>query len=180
MSFARRGAPHEWLLRENTAQIVTARLKTVALMRAALVEAKVGVSHIRTALETTQAQLKRERNELETVQRRGRLAIEIGDAETARVAAQFERRYAERVAVLEQKASAQEAELMLADREVEEMTAQLRAMAGGADVSSPPPSVEEESPNPDALRREVDRAARESAAERQLDELKRRIRRREQ
>jgi hypothetical protein len=153
------------------------RLAALAMMREALVEAKMGVSQLRTALEATRAQLARERGELETVQRRGRLAAQINDAETVRVAAQFERRHSERIAVLEGKLSAQEAELELAEREVTEMASQLKAMAAGAgpagaSTAAPP---DDEPDAADSLRREVDRAARDAEAERKLAELKRRM-----
>lgn len=158
-------------------------------MREALVEAKVGVSQIRSALDATRAQLERERQELETVRRRGRLAGNVHDDETVRVAERFERKHADRVGVLERKAEAQAGELALAEGEVAEMTAQLKAMQAGvdplastgsagsgretepsdADPLAPP------GPGAEALRREVDRAAREGQAQRQLEELKRRM-----
>lgn len=152
----------------------------LAMMREALVEARVGVSQLRSALEKTRAQLARERTELETVRRRGRLAAEIHDEETVRIAARFEERHAERVAVLERKLAAQEAELALAEGEVEEMTATLRAMAAGIDPSGRPAApfaavADPVDPDYDALAREVERAAHEAQAERQLDELKRRM-----
>ncbi|HEX6534892.1 MAG TPA: hypothetical protein VF041_09845 [Gemmatimonadaceae bacterium] len=162
----------------------------LAMMREAIVEAKVGVSQIRDARELTRAQLERERTELDTVRRRGQLAATIHDEETVRVAARYEQRHAERVAVLERKLVSQGDELALAEREVEEMTAQLRAMAsggvppGGAMPAGAPAEGADagagaegdaERPSDDALRREVERAARESLASRQLEELKRRM-----
>src|SRR5215210_307284 len=103
----------------------------LATMREALIEARAGVSALRAGVEETRAQLVVERAELTTVQRRRRLAAEIGDAETVRVAEQFERRHTERVSVLERKLSAQEAEVALAERETAEMAAQLKAAAAG-------------------------------------------------
>lgn len=152
----------------------------LSMMRQALVEAKVGVAEIRAALEGTRAQLAREQRELETVRRRGRLAAEIQDEETVRIAAQFERRHLERVTVLERKIAAQEAELALSERELGEMTTQFRAMAAGVDPSlatEPPPPNGDPAPerDPDALRRDVERAAHEAKAQRQLEELKRRM-----
>lgn len=151
----------------------------LAMMREAVVEAKVGVSQIRAAIDTTRAQLQRERAELETVRRRGQLAAGIKDEETVRIAAQYERRHAERASVLERKLAAQEDELAIAEREVEEMTAQLRSMAAAPGGGSPPlaegPLSPAEEDDADALRRQVERAARESQAARQLEELKRRM-----
>jgi hypothetical protein len=148
----------------------------LAMMREAIVEAKVGVSQVRAAIDATRVHLGRERAELETVRRRGQLAAAIQDAETVRIATQYERRHAERVSMLERKLAAQEEELALAEREVEEMTAQLRSMAD-APVAPPPegPLSSAGADDADALRRQVERAARESQADRQLQELKRRM-----
>jgi hypothetical protein len=148
----------------------------LAMMRDAIVEAKVGVSQIRAALDATRAQLEHERHELETVRRRGRLAADIADQETVRVAAQFEQRHLARIDVLERKLAAQESELALAEREVKEMSSQFRAMASGAapTAAAMPPELDAE-PDLEALERAAARAARESAAERQLEELKRRM-----
>jgi hypothetical protein len=55
----------------------------------------------------------------------------VNDAETVAVAERFERQHAEKAAVLEAKLQAQEAELALAEREVEAMGVELRrAMSG--------------------------------------------------
>lgn len=158
----------------------------LAMMREALVEAKVGVARVRDAVATTRAHLEHERAELETVRRRGRLAAEIHDAETVDVAARFEKRHSERIGVLERKLAAQEAELALAERELDEMSDQFRAMAagGGAPPSSSTAPAGAAAPaegdaalesDLDALRRQSERTAREADAARQLEELKRRM-----
>ena len=162
----------------NLASSPEGRNAALGLMREALVEAKVGVSQLRTALERTREQLAREREELETVRRRRRLAAQINDVETVNVAERFERRHAERVAVLERKLAAQEAELQLAEREVAEMVGQFKAMAAGAPPGGAPTRVspdDEPDGAADALRRDIDRAARDAEAERKLAELKRRM-----
>lgn len=152
----------------------------LALMREAVIEARAGVSALRTDRDATRQQLMLERAELATVQRRGRLAADIGDTETVEIAARFERRHVERITVLERKLAAQEAELALADREAEEMAAQLKATADG--VASPAEStasMDSERASGDAgseLRRATDRLAHEAQAERQLAELKKRMR----
>jgi hypothetical protein len=159
------------------------RRAVVTLMREALVEARVGLSNIRAAAQATQAKLSAERAELDTVQRRGRMAAEISDQETVAVAAQYGRRHSERIAVLEKKLAAQQAELALADREVEEMTAQLKAVtlgtAAGASFtsqsSSAPDAETDRRAEGDQLRHAMDRASREAQANRQLEELKRRM-----
>ena len=147
----------------------------LSMMRDALVEAKVAVASLRAQIEETRARLVRERNELVTVQRRGRMAAEIRDEETVRVAAQYEKKHVERIAVLDRKLQAQEAELMLAEQEMTEMRAQMKSAGIAApDLSAASSSMPPVEPA-DELRRTVDRAAREAEAERKLAELKRRM-----
>jgi hypothetical protein len=157
---------------------------TVSLMREAVVEAKMAVREMREQLEATRRRLKIEREELDTVRRRGRLAAQIEDAQTMQVAADYERRHGERVSVLEGKLAAQEAELMLAEREVEEMTRELKARAAGisgggaaaAEVGEGSPFPPDDPLDDDAgLRGDIDRAARETRAAEMLAELKRRM-----
>ena len=149
------------------------------LMREALVEAKVGLAQSREARDATSAQLERERTELATVRRRGQLATAINDAETVRLAAEFDRKHSERIAVLERKLAALAQEVALVERETAEMSAQLKRLAGGGDPAAPPPA----DPDPladdlsdfDALRRTADRSARDADADRRLADLKRRM-----
>ncbi len=149
----------------------------VALMKDALVEARVGLSQVRDALAHTEKQLEYERTELATTMRRGKLAADVKDQETVDVAARFALKQTERIAVLERKLDAQRGELALVEREVEEMTAQLKqAAAAPSGLGGMPKAPDLEPPSDsDSLRRDIDRAARESTAERQLDELKRRM-----
>ncbi|HET7585478.1 MAG TPA: hypothetical protein VFK13_11260 [Gemmatimonadaceae bacterium] len=158
----------------------------VALMRDSLVHARMAVAEMRTAAEATRSQLAAERKELETARRRGALAAGIGDDETVQVAQRFAERHEERVRVLERKLEVQDAELALAGREVEEMTAQLKAASlglpldgalGTAPGAARRPAEEEPDDADAALRHVIDQAARDAAAERQLEELKRRMRR---
>lgn len=160
------------------------RRTMVGMMRDAIVEAKVSVREMREQLEQTRRRLATERDELETVRRRGKLAAQIEDAQTMELAAEYERKHGERVAVLERKLAAQEAELGLAEREVEDMTRELKSRAAGlggpaaaevgmGDGSPIPPDDPLE---PDAgLRGEIDRAARDARAAEMLAELKRRM-----
>lgn len=147
----------------------------LAMMRDALVQARMGVSEVRDALKDTRTLLARERAELETVRRRRELAVGIHDGETVKVAERFERRHAERIEVLERKLAAQEGELALTQSELDEMNVQYRSMQAGGGPTMAPPSADGLGPEPDTLRREMDRAAREAEAERQLSELKRRM-----
>jgi hypothetical protein len=152
----------------------------LAQMREALVQARVGLADLREGVDRTRARLEAERAELDTVRRRGKLAADIDDRETVRIAEQYERKHGDRVVVLEKKLAAQQEELTLAEHEIDEMTAQLRAAYVGvvppdAAPSRVPDPLEEARAESDVLRRDIDRAARDAAAQRQLDELKRRM-----
>ena len=155
--------------------------EVLALMRDAIIQAKVAVRELRSGVEETRKRLAAERDNLETVRRRGRLAAEINDAETVRVAAEYERRHAERAAVLERKLAAQEAEVTLAEQEVADMTARLKAAGAGIGPAGNAARVPEADPAAEAaaadadLRRHIDRSAREAQADQLLAELKRRM-----
>ncbi len=74
-------------------------------MREAVIEAKVAVREMREALDRTDRELAGERQRLADAERRGRLAGEIQDEETTRVAERFAAKHRERVGVLERKRS---------------------------------------------------------------------------
>lgn len=107
------------------------RRAMLAVMKDTLVHARLGLDDLRASVEQTRKRLERERRELETVLRRKGLAQGIADAETVQVAERFEAQHVERVAVLERKLDAQLGELAMVEREVEEMTKQLKAAASG-------------------------------------------------
>jgi hypothetical protein len=154
-------------------------------MKDTLVQARMGLEDMRTGAAKSRDRLAAEERELETVRRRKQLAQGIGDRETVEIAAKYEQMHAERVEVLRQKVSAQEAELALAQREVESMSAQLKAMLDGADPMRTPlgeAAAQDETTGASSLRDEIDslgraraRADREADAARRLDELKRRM-----
>jgi len=114
----------ERLLQDRTRPDHRAR---VAALREALLEAKVGISTMRSALAATERELLREREQLEDAERRGRLAAGVPDAETVAVAERFAARHRERVAVLERKLIVQQDELLLAEREVADMLSEYRS-----------------------------------------------------
>lgn len=169
------------------------RRQIVSRMRDTLVQAKMGLEDLRTALETSKRRLETERRELDTVQRRKRLAEQINDAETARLASQYEQMHLERVNVLSRKLEAQESELSLAERDVAQMMTELRQAASGiptgADRSAAAmnAAMDEIESDLDAgknesLGQEIDglsrartRADHEADAARKLEELKRRM-----
>lgn len=90
-------------------------------MRREMVDARVALKELDEALQRAQAELAGERKLLEQCERRGRMARDIDDAETAQVADQFAERHRERVGVLQQKAEALAAEQRLRQAEVEQM-----------------------------------------------------------
>lgn len=154
-------------------------------MRETLVQAKAGLNDLRDGLAKARQRLEAEVRELETVRRRKSLAEGIGDRQTVDIAAKYEQMHVERVEILRQKVTAQEAELALAERDVGEMSAELKAVLAGidpraADAAIASPDVTE--PDGANLRDEIDslgraheRAEREADAARRLDELKRRM-----
>lgn len=174
------------------------RRQIVSRMRDTLVQAKMGLQDLRDALEKSRRRLDEERRELATVQRRKRLAEEAGDAETVRIATQYEQLHVERVEVLARKLDAQEEELVLAERDVSQMMTELRAAASGiapgaersnaGAVNAAMDEIESDlagrsgTPKSESLREELDglsrartRADHEADAARKLEELKRRM-----
>jgi phage shock protein A len=158
-------------------------------MRAALLDARSGLSAMRDAAEKTDRELALARREIETAERRRELAVGIADTETVAVADGYIARHRERAVVLERKVVAQREEIGLAERDVAEMTGQLEevtkrrgtidaerssaqawASLGRAGVDRPEWDAEQE-----ALKARMDRAAREAEADAKLEALKKRM-----
>jgi hypothetical protein len=168
-----------------------ARREGLARMKQTLVTARLGLDDLRGALALTRQRLAKEQQELETVRRRKGLAAGIADAETVALAERYELHHAERAGVLARKLEAQEAELAIAERDVAEMTTELRnAMAGipgaasrdatidaaaRAEVADAVGHREDVASEIDALGRASMRQARDAEAEAKLAELKRRM-----
>lgn len=160
-------------------RIVASRMKDT------LVQATVALNDMRDGLARSRERLAQEERELQTVRRRKQLAEGIGDRETVDIAAKYEQMHAERVEVLRQKLAAQEAELVLAQRDVDSMSAQLKAVLNGAAApanSLNEPAAEAAAGASSSLRDEIDslgraraHADREADAARRLEELKRRM-----
>lgn len=154
---------------------------SLAQMRETLVQARVGLADMRQGIEGTRLSLTAKQHELETVRRRKAQAAAIGDGETVRVAERYEGELASRIEVLTRKLAAQEDEVALGEREVSEMTAELRKAIGGvAPVpgSVPDPLATAETAALDelaSLERSRARAARDAHADERLAELKRRM-----
>jgi hypothetical protein len=151
-----------------------------AALRDALVEARAGLTSLREALAVSERELAAERKQLADAERRGRLAAELPDPETVAVAERFAGRHRERITLLERKMVVQREELALMEREIEEMTGQLRNGAAASDSiraawrdlaaagASPPTDAER-------LAHEADRRRRDEAIDAQLDYLKRKL-----
>jgi hypothetical protein len=156
-------------------------------MRDTLVRARMGLDDLRDGIATTRRRLEKEQAELDTVRRRKGLAEKIGDAETVTVASRFEVQHSERVAVLTRKLEAQESELALLEREVQEMTEQWKAASagigsgasGGAGITGMEPELDDTKTELERELGQLDRAQRRAAAraeaEERLAELKRRM-----
>ena len=173
----------EQFLAERTAP-ADARASAI-LLHQAVVEAKISVSHMRDALVSSERQLAMETKQLEDAERRGRLAGEIPDPETVELAERYAVKHRERVDILVRKIVVQRDELVAAEREVAEMTGQLRsarqgsgtASAGAAwrDIESAGGARPETDSGGELLRSNLDRAAHEAAADAQLAHLKRKL-----
>lgn len=158
-------------------------------MREAVVDAKLAVREAGDAVARTERELAEERRRLADAERRGRLAAEIQDGETVGVARRFAAKHAERVGVLERKLGALREELALYERELAEMQAQLARAEHDRPLSEAERSVERAwrdleaaggarpgtDVKDDLLKAELDAREREAAAERQLRELKKKM-----
>lgn len=102
-------------------------------MRNEVTDTKAYVRRLEGEIEQAEAKAVRARKESETARRREGMAQQIGDQETARVAAEYAAK-AERVReVLEQKALALRKELQLKEAEVAEMMTALKAAMADRD-----------------------------------------------
>jgi hypothetical protein len=158
-------------------------------MREAVVEAKLAVAATRDAMTGTERELAAERQRLADAERRGRLAGEIQDQETMAVAQRFAAKHRARAGVLDKKLAALQDELVLSEGELGEMQAQLARAERDRPLSEAERSAERAwrdlqaaggkrpgaDPEDETLKSRLDRAAREAVADRQLQELKKRM-----
>lgn len=100
--------------------------KLLAGMRDEVADAKVRIRELEDQLTRAKAEAQREQTEAATAQRRGKMAVDIGDDETAKVALEYAAKHEERHQVLEQKIQALTKELALRSKEVEEMLAKVK------------------------------------------------------
>ena len=172
------------------------RRRVAGSMKDALIHAKMALQDLRTAITVTEQRVAVERKELETVERRMGLAAGINDAETVAIAERFRAQHAERLAVLETKLMSQQQELTLGERELEDMSVQLRRALSGLPINDPRVSPEAQARrevesalngDPDAGTESIDstlggdepprrtRAEKEAVADERLAALKRRM-----
>ena len=122
----------------------------------------------------TRRRLVEEREQATVCDRRERMARDIGDLETARVAGEFAVRHRERAAVLERKAEALEAERGLCRRDLDEME---RALQDGRVAGAGPgrDDLDLDRHPAESAFRNLEDASRDRAAAERLEELKRRM-----
>ena len=195
---------HQEVNRDQVPEMVDSLVRG---MEREAVDAKAALDGLTRDLKRARKAAEAEGQEAKTCRRRETMAREIGDVETADVAAKFGAKHAERHRVLSEKADAVEAEIRLRDSEYREMLKQIKearakrsAMAAGAGRTQARSSLSD----PDDLFGEFDRMAekaagedaqaegardaasfdrelgasrRERTADARLDELKRRMRR---
>lgn len=89
-------------------------------------QAKARLAALENDLDRTAVELEREAAEIATCDRREKMALEIGDEETARIAAEYGEKHRRRQAVLTEKADALRKEVALRRSEVADMMEQLK------------------------------------------------------
>lgn len=140
-------------------------------MQRELDAARAELRRLEDDIARTRRQLVEEREAMERCRRQQALARDIGDDETATIAARYAERHAERARVLAAKLDALEAELALRTDDVREMETILQA-AEPPTAASHFDLAEED----DEVFHRLDRDARERQAEERLEELKRKMR----
>lgn len=150
-------------------------------MQRQLAMARTEEGRLRTEAARTRGQRDGELREAEVCRRREAMARDIGDEETAGVAARYAQRHTERAAVLQRKLDALEAERSLLDRDIGEMESALAEFRRRNELTGGPgatlggtPDVEDPAAARDFAH--LRQQERERAAEERLEELKRRMR----
>lgn len=124
------------------------------------------------AIADTRTRLAHETEQVQVCIRRERMASDIGDPETARVAADYRDRHQERASVLERKLEALEAERRLCKRDLQEME---KALQDGR-VRAARAELEDLNRHPaEAEFRNLEDSAKAQTAEERLDEMKKRM-----
>lgn len=163
------------------------------ILHDALVDLKVGLKDMTDALGRTVRELATEQEHLAAALRRGQLADDISDSETATIAREYAERHRQRVALLERKQAVQQDELAIAQQEYDMLADRYRAARRGVgdtgsrsaagddglgDPSDGPggsagPAIDPEEAN--LLKARLDRQRAESVVNAQLEMLKRKM-----
>ena len=147
-------------------------------LREALVAFKIGIGQLREALGRTEGELASARRESADYDRRGKLAADIGDAETLRIAEEFTAKAGEKVDLLERKVIVQRDELGMAERDYAATKQQYQSAARGIPFGNNASLPLDEEPPEAASSLDhllLDQRARESAVEAQLALLKKKL-----
>lgn len=156
-------------------------MSDLSRMREAVAAARASLTRMQEQLRAALAELEQERRQLADTERRGRLAGEIGDQETVAVAQRFAAKHVERVGVLERKVAVQQDEVVMVERELADMTEQLKQAQGTRVTRDATDSVARAKAGMGAVDEDelaklhLDRAAREAAAAEQLEALKKKM-----
>jgi hypothetical protein len=146
-------------------------------LKDALVELKVAAGQSRDALAAAERELSAQQRQLTDAERRGRLAAEIGDHETAAIAGDFAVKHRERIGLLERKVAVIRDELAFVEREYQEVAAEYRSGGASSAPSAPaePASDREDLLELNAMKARADRDALERVVKEQLELLKKKI-----
>ena len=154
----------------------TSSREQAAGLRAALIDFKVGIGELRTALARTERELEIARREAVDYDRRSQLAGAIDDQETVRIAMEFTAKARERVDLLERKIIVQRDELAIAEREYESTRQRFQAAARGLPLDAPPAEGAAGAGDMSAVDQTMmDHRAKEAAVEAQLAHLKKKL-----
>jgi hypothetical protein len=140
----------------------------------AMVDLKAAIASLKEGLERTDRELSVERQQLEDAERRGRLAAQIQDAETAELATIWANKHRERVEILERKRPVQADELGYAERQLADMSEAYRKAKLGVPPGGRVAGAAGAEPAPD-LDTRLDRQAQDALVQQQLAHLKKKL-----
>lgn len=143
-------------------------------LREALVELKVALGQSRDALTAAERELASQEHQLADAERRGKLAENIGDAETARIAGEFATKHQERIDLLRRKVEVIRDELAFIEREYESVAADYRSPVSGVSTA-PEPEPDFDDSELRNLDFKAEREKIERAVQAQLEALKKKM-----
>jgi phage shock protein A len=103
-------------------------------MRDEVADAKVRLKELDDLISRAELESAREKREAETARRRGKMAADIGDEETVKVASEYARKHEERQKLLEQKVVALRNERVHREEEIADMLAKLKEAKASRDA----------------------------------------------